>query len=189
MQIRLARAADIPAVAKIYDAIHTQEEAGNVTVGWVRSVYPTEETARVALLRGDLFVLEETGVIQAAAIINFLQPDGYQRGAWLYPAKEDEVLVLHTLVVNPAIAGRGLGRRFVSFYEDLAVKKGRPFLRMDTNERNERARQLYASLGYREAGIVPTVFNGIPDVMLVLLEKKLESSSDGVQSDDIVSER
>jgi len=32
---------------------------------------------------------------------------------------------------------------------------------------------LYKRLGYREAGIVPCVFNGIPDVMLVCLEKKL----------------
>ena len=28
--------------------------------------------------------------------------------------------------------------------------------------------------GYREIGIVPTVFNGIPGVGLVLLEKNLE---------------
>ena len=36
------------------------------------------------------------------------------------------------------------------------------------------ARRLYARLGYREIGIVPTVFNGIPGVDLVLLEKNLE---------------
>lgn len=44
---------------------------------------------------------------------------------------------------------------------------------MDTNAKNLRARAMYAALGYREAGIVPCVFNGIPDVMLVHLEKKL----------------
>ena len=44
---------------------------------------------------------------------------------------------------------------------------------MDTNARNLTARQLYAKLGYREIAIVPTVFNGIPGVDLVLLEKHL----------------
>ena len=33
---------------------------------------------------------------------------------------------------------------------------------------------LYARLGYREVAIIPTVFNGIRSVNLVLLEKHLE---------------
>ena len=44
---------------------------------------------------------------------------------------------------------------------------------MDTNERNHVARKLYKKLGYEEIDMVPTVFNGIPDVNLVLLEKYL----------------
>lgn len=39
--------------------------------------------------------------------------------------------------------------------------------------RNAVARGLYKKLGYKEIGIVPTEFNGIPDVQLVLLEKHL----------------
>ena len=45
---------------------------------------------------------------------------------------------------------------------------------MDTNALNLPARRLYKHLGYREVGIVPTTFNGIPGVQLVLLEKHLE---------------
>ena len=44
---------------------------------------------------------------------------------------------------------------------------------MDTNARNVAARGLYKKLGYKGIGIVPTEFNGIPDVQLVLLEKHL----------------
>ena len=33
---------------------------------------------------------------------------------------------------------------------------------------------MYKKLGYKEIGIVPTVFNGIPDVMLVMLEKSIK---------------
>ena len=35
------------------------------------------------------------------------------------------------------------------------------------------ARAMYKKHGYTEIGIVPTVFNGIEDVQLVLLEKYL----------------
>lgn len=44
---------------------------------------------------------------------------------------------------------------------------------MDTNAKNATARRMYQKLGYKETDIVPCVFNGIPDVMLVCLEKHL----------------
>ena len=44
---------------------------------------------------------------------------------------------------------------------------------MDTNERNTRARSIYARRGYREAGIIPCTFNGLEGVRLVCLEKKI----------------
>ena len=46
-------------------------------------------------------------------------------------------------------------------------------LRMDTNERNLVARKMYKKFDFEEIDVVPTVFNGIPDVNLVLLEKYL----------------
>ena len=63
---------------------------------------------------------------------------------------------------------------FVKCYEDHALKNGFPYLRIDTDEHNARARALYKKLGYEERGIVPALFNGLPEIHLVLLEKKLE---------------
>ena len=173
MIIRKASEKDISSVAAVYGAIHTAEEAGRATVGWVRGIYPTEHTAQAALLRGDLFVLEDEGKIVGTAIINQIQCDGYEHAAWENPAGEHEIMVLHTLVIDPAAAGKGFGKSFVGFYEDYARQNGCRVLRMDTNERNARARAMYKKLGYKEIGVIPTVFNGIQGVNLVLLEKKL----------------
>ena len=173
--IRKALESDIPAVAAIYDKLHTEEEAGRATIGWIRGVYPTEDTARQALSRGDLFVQEDGGAIVGAAIINQTQVDAYYGGPWQYAAEDNEVMVLHTLVIDPDAAGRGFGKQFVAFYEDYAIQNGCKVLRMDTNSRNLRARAMYGRLGYREAGIVPCVFNGIAGVALVLLEKMLNN--------------
>lgn len=38
MNIRKAKEKDIPAVDEIYDDIHTAEESGKVTIGWIRGV-------------------------------------------------------------------------------------------------------------------------------------------------------
>ena len=172
--IREAVQADIPQVAAIYDRILTEEEQGRAVVGWIRGVYPTERTARDALEAGTLFVLEQEGKIAAAAKIDRNQVPEYDNAPWRYPdAPDSQVMVLHTLVVDPAFAGRGCGKQFVAFYEEHARACGCPYLRMDTNAKNAAARRLYSRLGYWEAGIVPCAFNGIPDVQLVCLEKKL----------------
>ncbi|MBP3484092.1 MAG: GNAT family N-acetyltransferase [Oscillospiraceae bacterium] len=172
LSFRKAAEDDVAAVAGIYESIHTAERAGRLSTGWIAGVYPVESTARAALERGELFVCK-AGETVAAAIINKRQVDVYALGEWLYPAEDDEVMVLHTLVVEPEASGRGVGKAFVGFYEDYARENGCKVLRMDTNARNLRARAMYAKLGYREAGTVPCAFNGIPDVQLVLLEKKL----------------
>jgi len=116
-------------------------------------------------------VLEADGQILASAIINQIQVDVYAGAPWEYQVPDDQICVLHTLTVSPKAAHKGLGSAFVRFYEEYAAEHGCPELRIDTNERNQRARAMYRKLGYKEIGIVPTVFNGIPGVNLVLMEK------------------
>ncbi len=174
-RVRRAEAADVPAVARIYEEILDAQDAGELTVGWERGVYPTRVTAEAALRRGDLFVLEAEEEVVGAAVINRLQVDVYALAPWEHAAAEDGACVLHTLVISPRAAGQGLGRRFVRYYEEYARALGLAELRMDTNARNVRARALYAGLGYREVATVPTVFNGIAGVELVLLEKHLDA--------------
>lgn len=171
--IRLAEEKDLPYVSEIYEELHTAEENGLATIGWIRGIYPTEKTAETAFRNGELFIEEDNGKIVGAAIINRKQVDVYSDGDWIHDAPDDEVMVLHTLVISPSAAGRGYGRRFVEYYETYALENGCRYLRMDTNARNTRARTMYRKLGYREAGIVPTTFNGIEGVQLVLLEKML----------------
>lgn len=170
---RKAVLSDLDAIDAIYQDIHTGEEEGRTTIGWIRSIYPTRATAETSIHAGDMFVLEEDGQIVAAGKINQEQVPEYADCPWAFDASPENVMVLHTLVVSPKASGRGLGTRFVAFYENYARDHGCPYLRMDTNERNKTARALYAKLGYTEPGIVDCEFNGIPGVRLVCLEKTL----------------
>ncbi len=174
--IRKANLYDIKKVVKIYENILNECEKSEKDIGWVRGVYPTEKTAEAAYERKDLFVLEKDGLILAAGVINKIQVPEYMNAKWEWKnAKNEEIMVLHTLVVEPSATGKGLGTSFVEFYEEYARANKCPYLRMDTNAKNEGARKLYAHLGYKEADIVPANFNGIPGVDLVCLEKKIET--------------
>lgn len=175
MKIRKATKEDIPAIVGIYEEIHDKEAAGVTTTGWLRDVYPTRATAEASVSRDDMFVQEDgQGNIVGTAIINQNQVDCYAAGNWEYPAADEEVMVIHTLIISDKNGRRGSGNAFLQFYEDYAQDNGCPYLRLDTNARNAVARAFYARHGYKEIGIVPTVFNGIPGVDLVLIEKRME---------------
>ena len=170
---RPATEEDLDRIEEIYNSIHTAEENGGCTTGWKRNIYPTRATAEEALAQKELYVETADGTVVAAARINKIQVDVYDQIQWSHPADADQVLVIHTLVVDPAEQGKSYGKNFVEYYEDLADTKDCTCLRLDTNARNTAARSFYKKLGYTEAGILPCTFNGLEGVQLVCLEKKL----------------
>lgn len=171
--IRIASENDIGKIAEIYEHIHDAEEAGESIIGWLRNIYPSYQTALEGVSKGDMFVEENENTIVAAGRINQEQVNEYANCPWLYQASDNEMMVLHTLVVDPQIKGKGYGSEFVKFYEEYAISHKCHYLRIDTQEKNMAARRFYERLGFREAGIVFCNFNGIPDVRLVCLEKRI----------------
>lgn len=177
--IRKALNDDIDVIEQIYDSIHDREEKNIVTIGWIRGVYPTRKTAENALIRNDLFVIEEKEKIIGSAIINKIQVPEYKLVKWKHIANDDEVMVLHTLTIDPIYSGRGYGKKFVKFYEQYALERKCYELRIDTNALNSRARKMYAELNYEEIDIIKCDFNGIPSIQLVCLEKYLNPNLEG----------
>ena len=173
---RKATIQDIDEITVLYMDVHTEEEAGRMSTGWIRSIYPTRETVEIMVAVDDLFVEIEDAKIVAVGRINQEQVDVYANVDWKYKYPEEEVMVLHTLAVLPSEQGKGYARAFCRFYEEYALDHGCPCLRIDTNEKNKKPRALYKKIGYREAGIVPCIFNGIKGVPLVCLEKMAEKN-------------
>lgn len=97
MNIREATTQDIDAITQIYDHIHDEEEAGRMTTGWHRGIYPIRATAETAVSLGDMFVLEDGGNLLAAGRINQQQVAEYARIKWLYDSPDDKIWGSSTL--------------------------------------------------------------------------------------------
>lgn len=78
------------------------------------------------------------------------------------------------MLINGKVVGTAIINQIQVDTYQYASEHGCVYLRLDTNARNVNARKFYKKLNYKEIGILPCVFNGIPDVSLVLLEKKIE---------------
>ena len=71
--------------------------------------------------RSDLFVLEYDEIVSGAGMINKIQVDVYLEAPWEYDAKDDQICVLHTLVISPRVSGKGLGIRFVRSFKWVII--------------------------------------------------------------------
>lgn len=172
--IRLASAADLPAISAIYDSILTREEtAGPVYTNWQRGKYPTLDTARQPLEAGTLYVGEDDGFLWGVVNLNGIQLPEYAAIPWSIPAEPEQVAVIHTLCIHPAASGGGRAKQMVAFCEGEARHLGKTAMRLDTWEHNIPANHLYPTLGYRFAGSSEFFFQGFIHEILNCYEKAL----------------
>jgi len=172
--IRLAAAADLNGIEKIYDAILTQEETGSVYTNWQRGKYPTRATAQQALEAGTLYVgTNEDGFLWGVMNLNDIQLPEYDDIPWHIAAERNKVGVIHTLCIHPSFAGRGYARKMVAFSEEEFRRQGKTVLRLDTWEGNLPANTMYPKLGYRFAGATEFFFQGFIHEILNCYEKAL----------------
>jgi ribosomal protein S18 acetylase RimI-like enzyme len=168
--IRKGTAEDVAAVAATYEELLSYEEEHGSFTNWQRGVYPTEKTARDSVEEGILYVYEEDGRICASMRLNHVQPEGYEKAHWRYPAEGDEVLVIHTLCVPPSLSGRGIGKEMLAYAKEYAKNNGCKVIRFDTYEGNAPAAGMYDYLGYEYVGTIDTLFEGAITEKLKLYE-------------------
>lgn len=173
MEIRKAVPQDIDAVEQIYNAVLDDQEQNTNFTNWQRGSYPTRETAETALTAGTLYIQTEGDKMVGCAVFNHEQLPEYANVRWEYPGTGNEILVIHTLCIDPAAAGKGYAKALVSYAEALGRELGCTALRLDTYEGNTPARAMYNKLGYRFVGGTEFFFQGYIRETLVLFEKQL----------------
>lgn len=172
--IRKATEHDIDAVERDYTELLTHEKDNGSNSNWVLGVYPTRSVAEDSCRAGTLYVMECDGGICASMILNQVQSEEYYGIAWEYPARDDEVLILHTLCIPPSNAGRGYGTKMVRYAIEEARRMKCRVMRLDTYAGNQPASALYTKLGFRYAGIASVMLQGLIPEEQIFFELDLD---------------
>lgn len=172
--IRQATFNDLELIEDTYNEHFRHEiEHGTFTV-FKKGVYPTKKDAEKAINSGTLYVYEVDGNIAGSIIVDKVQPIEYEDIKWEQACTNDEVMVIHLLMVRPSMTGKGIASSLVKYATEVALNNSCRVLRLDTGSQNIPAVSLYKELGFK---IVATAPKKVGDIIAhsnhLFLEKVL----------------
>ena len=166
LRIRLAEERDLLKIFPLYsDAMHQLQQKG---IDQWDEIYPDEATLSADVRSGEMLLLEESGKLVSAAVVNEDQAPEYGEVGWRIRRMEPPA-VIHRLCVCSQSQGRGLGLQTLLAAEQFAFSRGFRYIRLDAFPHNIAAIRLYESAGYEKAGTVR-----FPKGIFVCYEKNLE---------------
>lgn len=172
--IRKATFDDIELIEDTYNEHFKHEKEHGAFTIFKKGVYPTPKDAEKAINLGTLYVYEENNDIVGSIIVDNVPPVEYTKIVWGQTFADDEVMIIHLLMVRPSMAGRGIATSLVRFALEVARNSSCKALRLDTGSQNIPAVSLYKKLGFQ---IVATasmkVGNAIEHREHLFLEKVL----------------
>lgn len=153
--IRKAVFDDIDLIVDTYNEHFDYEiEHGAFTV-FKKGIYPTRKDAEEAVNAGTLYVYKDDNGIAGSMMIDKVQPAEYTGIAWGQNFGNDEVMVIHLLMVRPCMAGRGIASSLIEYAIKLAKNDSCKVLRLDTGSQNIPAVSLYKKLGFQVVAAAP----------------------------------
>jgi GNAT superfamily N-acetyltransferase len=129
----------------------TDHLAGSDIPQW-DDLYPDRGSIESDVRDDSGLLARQHGEVVAYLALDRIQDPQYAQVDWRLV--DAPIAVVHRLMVSPAWQGRGLGQWCMAVAEQRATQAGCATMRLDAFTGNPRAVRLYASRGYRAAGVV-----------------------------------
>ncbi len=149
----------IDELERLYNDLNDHLELGVNYPGWLKGVYPVREDAKIGIDEETLFTLKIGNKIAGSIILNHNQEKVYSEVTWGLEADEDQIIVIHTLVVHPSFMKQGVSLKLMNFAKEYALQSSAKSIRLDVSIQNTPAISLYEKCGYQ---YVDTVDLGLP---------------------------
>lgn len=150
MKLRHAEIRDLDKIMKIIGkTVKEMQESGNFQ--WDDS-YPNREVFTNDIKEGTLYsVVDDNDEVIGIGVANFEAFEEYGDLKWK-SGKDD--YVIHRLAVDTTYRNEGVAAFLMDGIEKEIIKKGKCFMRTDTNSKNLKAQKFFEKMGYKLVGEV-----------------------------------
>ena len=115
MNFELACLEDFNEIENLYwDLIDKSKEEPSFP-DWEKGVHPSADFLMAGIVKKELFVLRDEGIIKACAIVNSNSNKEYKKVAWKVNERDNNVWIIHALAVRYEYRGMGLAIQLPAF--------------------------------------------------------------------------
>lgn len=164
---------DLNELEALYNSINDYLSQTTNYPGWRKGIYPARVNAEHGIEEDNLYVVRYEDKIVGTIILNHETEQGYDTVQWKVKAEDEEVYIIHTLVVHPDYLKQHIGRLLLQFAEEEGRRNHMKALRLDVYEGNTPAIRLYEKSGFKHIGTVDLGYSSYGLDWFKLYEKSL----------------
>ena len=148
IQFSKVKAAQFKDICKLYqDVIADMRKCG--LKQWTWDVYPTAAQLENDIASGELYRVDEDGVLCGAFVLSGDLSEEYSSMEWHYGVKP---ATLHRFAMMPGVFGTQMASRVLNFVKEEALRAGFDSLRVDISCEDEKMLRCFSSELTREVG-------------------------------------
>lgn len=110
--------------------------------------YPSYSVFEIDQQASNLYTIIDDDIVIGSVCVNQEMSDEYFNIKW----SDENFLVIHRLMIDPGMQGKGYAKTAMQLLEKLIIKKGISSIRLAVYENNVNANLLYKKLGFRLKG-------------------------------------
>lgn len=146
--IRKGIISDLDSIEETYLEHFAYEEKHGAFTVFKKDIYPTRIDAKKAIDNQSLYVYVENNIVLGSIILNNQQPKEYRNINWKCKADDNQINVIHLLMIRPSAAKKGIGSSLINYALETAKRNSCIAVRLDTGAQNVPAVSLYKKLGF-----------------------------------------
>lgn len=143
---------------------------------WKKNIYPNDNDWNNYIVNDEMYlILDNINVIGAVAVTN-AQSKEYRKIHWRVKANDQEVAVVHLLMILPEYQGGGAATAALDEIIKLATDKQKRVVRLDAIGTNVPAQKLYEKYGFVNCGTAQEYYESTGEMEFVFYEYALETN-------------
>jgi ribosomal protein S18 acetylase RimI-like enzyme len=160
MHFQPTQPSEATAIYNILDACRT--DMLNRGIQQWDETYPTLGMVEKDIATGGMYSIFKNHSLIGAIVMDEKQSPKYEMVDW--NLKEEPILVIHRLAINPDLQGKGLGKSAMELAHQFAAENNYKTIRLDAYKGNVALINFYSKLGYQAVGEIPLEYTAGPFV-------------------------
>lgn len=173
IKFKKASIRDIDQIRTLYwRLLDSSPEYGRI-LQWKKNIYPNDNDWNNYIVNDEMYlILDNINVIGAVAVTN-AQSKEYRKIHWRVKANDQEVAVVHLLMILPEYQGGGAATAALDEIIKLATDKQKRVVRLDAIGTNVPAQKLYEKYGFVNCGTAQEYYESTGETEFVFYEYTL----------------